>query len=196
MTSIASDVVGGFNEWLEAQRALEGDARVSLVQFDSDDPFEVTIDGVPLREVTSLSRAAFQPRGMTPLYDAIGQMVGRVDAEIANLDERELPAEDQVVVIITDGEENDSREQTRADVFAMIEDRKKQGWVFVFLGANQDVYEASQAMSISNQNARNWDPSSAGTKTMFKNLSDSTLTHRSKSREQRATDAEDFFPEE
>lgn len=196
MSSIAYDIVGGFNEWLADQRKQQGEASVTLVQFDDDEPFEVLIDGVPLREVTDLERATFQPRGMTPLYDAVGRMVGRIDAGIARRHDLELDREDQVVVIITDGYENASREQTRKTVFDMIEERKQRGWVFVFLGANQDVYEAGEAMSISQGNLKSWAQTKAGTKQMFQDLSKSTSAHRSRTRKQRLASSEEFFTED
>jgi hypothetical protein len=67
MASIADDVVGGFNEFLDRQRQLEGEARVTLAQFDNEDPFEVLIDGVALREVTDLSRAALPAPSCDPI---------------------------------------------------------------------------------------------------------------------------------
>jgi hypothetical protein len=70
MASIADDIVGGFNEFLGRQRGEDGEARMTLAQFDDQDPFEVLIDGVPVREVTVLPREAYQPRGTTPLLFA------------------------------------------------------------------------------------------------------------------------------
>ena len=132
MASIADDIVGGFNEYLAEQRQVEGRVRVTLAQFDSQDPFEVLISGVDLREVTDLDRSEYRPRGSTPLFDAIGRMIAKIDADSAAYSEVGAPEEDQVVLIVTDGYENASREYSRQMIFDLIETRRSRGWVFVF----------------------------------------------------------------
>ncbi|MCZ6738189.1 MAG: VWA domain-containing protein, partial [Actinobacteria bacterium] len=72
MASISDDVVGGFNTFLAEQRKQDGGGRVTLVQFDGQDPFEILIDGEDLDTVGDLDPARYIPRGNTPLYDAIG----------------------------------------------------------------------------------------------------------------------------
>ena len=199
MSGIASDIVGGFNQFLAEQRTQPGVARVTLAQFDSQDPFDVLIDGVDLREVTGLDRSAYRPRAMTPLYDAVGRMIAKIDADIAARAENRAPSEDQVVVIITDGLENHSREQTRATIFDMIHRRRQDGWVFVFLGANQDVYAEGQRMAVPAGNTGPWETSKQGSDKMFNDLSRSTSKHREKERFLRQAEAETFLqtdPEE
>jgi hypothetical protein len=64
MGAIADDIVGGFNQFLAEQRASQGDALVTLVQFDSDDPFEVLIDRGEVGEVIDLDATRYQPRSL------------------------------------------------------------------------------------------------------------------------------------
>ncbi len=193
MASIADDIVGGFNELLAEQRRAPGVARVTLAQFDSQGPFDLLIDAVDLREVTDLDRGAYSPRGGTPLYDAVGRMVGRIDARIAARGALGQPAEDQVVVIVTDGLENSSVEHTRDTVFELIAARREAGWVFVFLGANQDVYAAGGAMGVAPGNAAPWAPSAAGTRSMWRTVSASTARFRARSAEQREASRDRFY---
>lgn len=193
MNRIASDIVGGFNQFLAEQRTQPGIARVTLAQFDSEDPFEVLIDGVDLREVTDLDRSAYQPRASTPLYDAVGRMIAKIDADIAARAAHGVPGEDQVVVIISDGLENSSREQTRGTIFEMIERRRRDGWVFVFLGANQDVYAEGERMAVPAGNRAQWEPTKEGSEKMFRDLSYSTTAHRIKEKQIRAAEAEIFY---
>ena len=115
MQQIASDMIGGFEAFIEEQRHAEGDVRLSLVQFDSEDPFEVLIDGEDLSTAT-LDARKYAPRGLTPLLDAVGRMIARVDAGIAERSELGQTQEDQVVLVITDGLENASKEYTLAAV--------------------------------------------------------------------------------
>ena len=190
MTSIADDMVGGFNTFLAEQRAQSGQCAVTLAQFDSTDPFEVLVDGVPLAEVTDLDRSAYLPRGATPLLDAVGRMVAHVDARAAD-----RPDEDQVVLVITDGLENASGEFDLAAVRALIEDRRAKGWAFVFLGADQDAFTEGARLGTAASNRASWGKSTEGTRRLWEDASDSMTTHRSKDTSLRKTSADLMWEE-
>ncbi|MCX6524746.1 MAG: hypothetical protein NTX58_08280, partial [Actinobacteria bacterium] len=83
MQSIASDVVGGFNRLLADQQADGADARMTLVQFDSNDPQEVIADAIPIAEMVGLDASNFVPRGGTPLLDATGRLMATATARVA-----------------------------------------------------------------------------------------------------------------
>jgi Mg-chelatase subunit ChlD len=195
MQPIADDTVGGFNAFLAEQRQKPGTARLTLAQFDSQDPFEVLIDGADLHLVPDLARSAYQPRGLTPLCDAVGSMVNRIDDQLAGRAREGLPEEDQVVVIVTDGQENHSVRFGRADVFRLIDERRRAGWAFVFLGADQDVYAEGGHLGVAPQARVGWEKTPEGVRKMWDNLSYSTGTHRGKPREQRRVEADEFHAE-
>ena len=157
MASISDDVVGGFNTFLAEQRKQEGDGRVTLVQFDGQDPFEVLIDGEDLDAGTDLDPARYIPRGNTPLYDAVGRMIAKIDAEIVERADAGKPIEDQVVVIVTDGYENASREFSGRMISELIEARKLRTWAFVFLGADETTFEEGEAIGVPSANTAQWD---------------------------------------
>ena len=195
MARIADFVVDGFNEYLNEQRQRDGTARLSLVQFDSSDPFEVLIDGRDLKRVYDLDHAAYQPRGMTPLMDAVGGMIGRIDSDVANRKSANLEEEDQIVVVVTDGQENASREFTRATIFELVEKRRQDGWVFVFLGADQDSYAEGQAMGVAGANTANWVKSKKGVDKVWRDLGHATSVHRMKQKAARMADRDRFYAE-
>lgn len=192
MQQIAEDMIGGFQQFIDEQKQTDGDVRISLVQFDSQDPFEVLIDGEDLR-AARLDARKYQPRAMTPLLDAVGRMIARVDADIAERAELEHPEEDQVVLVITDGFENASREYSLAAIKGLIAARKEAGWTFVFLGADQDSFLEGGRLGFAEKNRRDWEKSKAGTAEMWDGVSKSTLEYRKKARYQRMTDADAFF---
>ena len=196
MERIADDIVGGFNQFLQKQRDTEGEAKVTLAQFDSEDPFEVLIDGIPLREVTDLDPAAYQPRSLTPLYDAVGRMILRIDGQVTSRRKLGLPDEDQVVLIVTDGLENASTDFNRSRVFEMVSDRREQGWVFVFLGADQDVYAEGDKVGVATGNRVSWEKSKSGSKKMWKDVAYSTSSYRSKADYLRRKDRDSFHEED
>jgi Mg-chelatase subunit ChlD len=196
MASIADDIVVGLNQFLARQRQEDGEARVTVAQFDDQEPFEVLVDAVPVREVTDLPRGAYQPRGTTPLYDAIAAMIARVDARAAGRASAGLDEEDQLLVVVTDGLENASRENTRRSVFDMITGRRQQGWSFLFLGADQDSYASGQSMAVAPRNISNWEKSGDGTAKMWRDVSHSTSEYLKRSRHERRTRNDDVYEED
>src|SRR5262249_34913646 len=150
MESIKSSVITGFSQFVEEQASVV--ASLTLVQFDGHDRHETVIDGVPMSAVKPLRSDQFMPRGNTPLYDAIGQLLERVDRHIANGGHDA----DQLVVIFTDGLENASQRWTHRQVFDLINERRTRGWTFAFMGANQDSYETGASLSIPRRSAENW----------------------------------------
>lgn len=196
MAGIADDIVGGFNRFLARQRQEDGEARISVAQFDDGEPFEVLLNSVPVREVTDLARSAYQPRGATPLYDAIAWTIARVDARAAHRDSAGLDEEDQLVVVVTDGLENASREHTRRSVFDMITERRQKGWSLLFLGADQDSFASGQAMAVASSNIANWEKSVDGTAKMWRDVSHSTSEYLKRSRHERRSRNDDVFEED
>jgi hypothetical protein len=142
MQGIRQATISGFNEFKNTQAAEEGDAFFTLTLFDTE--FATVCEAVPMREVPDLDAASYVPGGMTALYDAIGHTMRITDDFVA------ANKPDQVLfVIMTDGEENSSREFTRDRIFQMIQDRQKLAeYEFIYLGANQDSYATSQAIGM------------------------------------------------
>jgi hypothetical protein len=130
MHSIANDVVGGFNGFLAAQQADGADALMTLVQFDSQDPHEVLVDAAAIGEVRPLTTATFQPRGGTPLYDAMGRTIADATIRSERLGADDGAREEILFVTFTDGEENQSVEYTRDMVLELIGKREADGWTF------------------------------------------------------------------
>ena len=160
MQGLVEDVVGGFNAFVSTQKSETGDCTMTLVQFDSQNPFEVIHDATPISQVPDLTRNQYQPRGMTPLFDALGDLVTSVDGRLTGLG----TAEDQIVVVFSDGMENASRRWTRPTLFEAIEARKAAGWTFVYLGANQDSYEEAGHLGFDNTNVQNFRGDGIGTR--------------------------------
>lgn len=149
MSTIKKDVEGGFKSFLEKQKQQPGECRVSLTQFDTE--IEQVYSGRDLKEISEIT---VQPRGGTALLDAIGKAVNETGARLAALAESERP-ETVIVLVITDGEENSSKEFTQAKVAEMVKHQTdKYNWKFVFLGANMDAvftgttYGASAGLSM------------------------------------------------
>lgn len=189
MSAIAEYVVQGFDQFIAEQREETGEAIMTLVQFDGEDPHDVLIDAQPLGGVRSIA-GRFVPRGMTPLYDAIALLLNRAEAhlKVSGGD----PA-DQLVVIMTDGLENACRSWTPAAIFDRIAELRKAGWTFVFLGANQDSYATGSAIGLVEGNTSNFTASPTSVLAAQAGLSRAVRGWRGKTRSSRVADAEDFW---
>merc|ERR1711879_256214 len=113
--------------------------RMTLVQFDSQEPNEVLFKGREISDVPDLTSKTFIPRSQTPLFDALGHVLALAEALKNNAKPGTRAADEKIVVVtFTDGQENASREFSRKSIFARIDKLRSAGWAFVFLGANQD----------------------------------------------------------
>ena len=159
MESCKESTVAGFNEFIRSQKEIPGEATVKLVQFD--DQYETAFDK-RLEECPELNQSTFVPRGSTALLDAQGRTIVELGQELAALPESERPSK-VIVVTLTDGLENASRQYNLEKIGEMIrEQRDKYNWDFVFLGANQDAIATAAAMSIPLPSAMSYSTSKAG----------------------------------
>ena len=171
MEAVADDTIGGFNRFLLEQKQSPGHAVLTLVQFDHE--YEFVHTARPLDEVPPLSRATFVPRGHTALLDAIGRAIGETHDRLAKTDESDRPAT-VIFVILTDGQENASREFTLANVFKRIEEQqRKRGWKFIFLGANQDAIKSAARLGIGRGTSLSYAANASGSRAAFASMSDS-----------------------
>lgn len=169
MTNLVADTIGGFNTFLADQKALPGEADLTLALFDNE--YLVIQDGVKLADVPDLDRTTYVPRGGTALRDAIGRTVNVMLAKIAALPEDDRPGK-VILLIITDGEENSSREYTAAQIHKMLGDvQMNQGWDVTYFGANQNTQAVGQTMNLDAASSINYDATGVGTRSAYTNMS-------------------------
>ena len=179
MRRIASDVIGGFNQLLDEQRALEhGHATLSLTQFATGNPLMVTHDFQLLDRVPPLTAEMYTPYGGTPLYDAVGITLYKLKKTIEATAEYERPGK-VLIVIITDGKENRSRRVTHTFLRRQIAFHTKEGWDFVYLSADLDAFGDSDRMGIRESHRMAFDKSARGTRHAFSALSKNISSSRS-----------------
>lgn len=177
MESIREDVIGGFNVFLVRQQAEPGEATLSLIQFDSQDAYEVLLHFVPLAQVPPLSAERYVPRASTPLLDALGRGITDLDATLTAMPISQRPGQ-VVVVVVTDGLENASREFSHAQVRAMIAAHEAQGWQFVFLSADLAALDEAERIGFGPSHSMAFDPDRQGAESMWESVSDSTSDYR------------------
>lgn len=189
MESIRSDVIGGFNQFIRDQKALPGSCLITVHQFDSD-AFDTLFDAKEVKLVREATMTDFTPRGATPLLDAVGRCISLMDHRVSL-----HPNEKPVVVIITDGLENASREYRRDMIREQITSREVAGWVFTYLGANVDAFSEAARLGINRANTQNFVPDSRGTHAVYSSVSAAVGSTRTRMAAGQSVDATDFYAE-
>ncbi len=179
MHSIRDDAIGGFNAFVESQKAMPGEARFTFVLFDHE--YETVMLRRDLREVEPLTAHTYVPRGTTALLDAIGRTVNAIGAQLAALPESERPSK-VIVVILTDGMENVSKEFTRPQIKEMIKHQEEiYSWEFVYRGANQDAFAVGSGLGMRKENIASFASTGVGTRRAFETANKLTRSYRTRS---------------
>ena len=167
MECIRKEAVNGYNETLGTIKAAQKkymdtqEHYVSLAAFCGCG-IDMIYDKTPIGEAKKLQLRQYDPCCSTPLFDAIGRTIKQLKKDVAKVEDAAV-----LVTIITDGEENASKEWTGAAVKALIDHCKEEGWMFSFIGAGDEVIKIATTISITNTVL--WEQTSEGTEEIFAN---------------------------
>lgn len=176
MSSLTHDTIGSFNSFLKEQKAVPGEAAFTLCTFHTQ--YDLVHDFIKLNDVPDLDTETYCPGGGTALLDAMGATINSVGAKLAAMPEEERPSK-VIFLVITDGEENSSKEFTKEQIKNMVEHQTNvYKWQFVFMGANVDAFGEGTSLGFSGSNSVSYDATRGGTKSLYKNISDSMTSYR------------------
>lgn len=164
MEVVRDSTISAINEFLDEQRKEKGKTWVTLTKFDTE--FRPLYEYAPIEKVKALTRATYEPRGLTALHDAIGKTIHQVKNKRVKT----------MFVVMTDGQENSSKEYTLHSVKSLIDSVKTDGWDFVFLGANIDSYAIGGNYGFNT--TVNYKQSNGGMFGMTKGLADYSRSYR------------------
>ena len=177
MQPLASETVIGFNNFIEEQKEVPGDAVLTLITFNSNKT-EKVYDCVDLKDIKPLIQSQYYPDGMTPLLDTMGNAIQEAGERFKNMPENQRP-EKVIVSIMTDGEENFSHYFSRKQIFDMVKHQKDiYKWEFIFLGANQDSYLEAGRLGIDAKDTGNYTHDALGTRTAYTVASSKVTSYR------------------
>ncbi len=176
MAGLESDTIGGFNATINDQKTIDGETRVTTILFDNF--FEILHDRIDLQDISPLTNKDYFVRGSTALYDAVALGINKI-ANVQKQTKAEGRAEKVIMVITTDGYENASRETNAATLHKMIDKCKKEGWEFLFLGADIDAQAAAGAIGIDASRASNYMKDAQGVDVQYRSLNQAIRSMRS-----------------
>lgn len=178
MSSLTEDTIGGYNSFIEKQKKESGEAEVTTILFDNQ--YEKITDAVNLNEVKKLTSAEYYARGTTALLDAVGMTITDIFGKMER--ENICPAKRRVIVMImTDGLENASKEYNKSTVKSLIENAQENyKWNFIFMGANIDSAAEANSIGIKSDYAADYSHDEAGVSKSFEMMDNAVGSMRKK----------------
>ena len=150
MQGTESDVTGGFNNFIEQQKTEhQGKITVSLYKFNST--WSRILNDLPIEEIRPLTNGDYTPGGLTALYDTIGNAITDIENQ-TSYTKREYKASMVMMVVITDGQENASREYDSRKIKQMIQElEQSENWQFIYLGADLNNFADAEILGLKNK---------------------------------------------
>lgn len=185
MASIYHAALNGINSTIENIKSQqvecpEIEQRISIVTFNTDG-IKLRLRNASAIEARQFSSRDFQPSGCTPLYDAMGRSLVTLEPHITYNDA-------VVVTVITDGYENASTVFSGANIKALVDRLTQKGWLFTYIGANQDSKRVGLDLGI--RMTLDFDANEESTEIAYAKMAES---HRSlNKRLRREREKEDF----
>jgi len=164
MKYIEDTIIQGFNEVVQTikgveQKYPEQEHFISFISFNGlGGKVHHFID--PASKLNQLESRNYQPNASTPLFDAIGLSVNKLRQVLQEQTDYSV-----LVTILTDGEENASKEYSGRDIKELIDGLKQNRWTFTYIGTDHDVEKVASSLSI--DNVLNFEKNEEDIKEMF-----------------------------
>jgi hypothetical protein len=166
MKSVKKTIINGFNELVDSIKLIEKEFPeqehlISMLSFNSK-KINVMHFAEPVKNINAINNSRYNPECSTPLYDAMAFGLLKMKQLLENRENNSV-----LVTVLTDGEENASKEFTRLSLVKIIEDLKLLNWTFTYIGTDHDVSWVSKSLHI--DNSMHFEKNHSGIKSMFEN---------------------------
>ncbi|MFA5103271.1 MAG: vWA domain-containing protein [Candidatus Thermoplasmatota archaeon] len=174
MLSMSKAAIDGFNTFIESQRGIDGNAKITVALFNHE--YAIIHDGIDVKSVPHLTTDTYIPNGYTALFDAMGKTIGTVMERIA----RYTIKPKVLFMTITDGQENSSREfKDKRKLIDLINQRRTDGWEFLFVGSDPEGFDDELLASLGGASHAMCVPQSAvGQMRAYQTLACATTSYR------------------
>jgi uncharacterized protein YegL len=173
MGSCVDETIYGFNQQIDTIQKSDNaeNTLVSLWTFSCHNKVKEVYVDQPVSHMQRLSKENYIPDGMTAMQDGVGDAI----TKLASLDDGDTAF---LVLVISDGAENDSRRYDAEKLATLVKQKQDTGkWTFVYIGANQDLSKVSASTGILRGNMTNYNSSPIGTKQMYTRASAATAQY-------------------
>ena len=146
MEVIKNDMIASINSFIMEQQQVHTTepTEFSLIKFSSFNFIKYLFSRTDIKSLKPLTSEDYTPNGLTALYDCIGKTINDISDSTST--STATATENVLMIIVTDGLENDSRTFKRAKIMEMIETTKKKGWNYIYL--SNDLSTAKQGDAI------------------------------------------------
>lgn len=178
MMPLRDETIVGFNNYIETQKQVPGEMRVNLMQFNSAKGPHYVYRDTPVKDVPKLTSETYRPDAWTPLLDSVGKAI--VESEAAEAKYRDAYIVNHLIVVLTDGEENSSKEFTKVTLQALVKAKEiTKTWQFAFSGQGIDAWHAGRGIGMAGVGTtRSFDHSAVGTRSAYDALGQATANYR------------------
>lgn len=179
MNTIKNTIINGFNEVVQSVKSVaeqfpEQEHFISLVSFDSI-AIKTIHEVESIEKLEQIDAEKYQPNALTPLYDAMGTSILQLKKVTDTHDDCKV-----LVTILTDGEENASKEFNGQSIKKLVDELQSKNWTFTYIGANHDV--ENFAISISIHNYMKFETNDKDMKRMFDEEKEARMNYSKKIR--------------
>lgn len=192
MESIKEPIIRGFNELVQTIKGIEKDFPeqehfITFVTFNGRGR-KVILFMEPANKLKPIDNRRYQPNSLTPLFDAMGDSITSLRQALEKKTDYNV-----LVTILTDGEENASKEYNGDAIKKLVEEMKLSGWTFTYIGTDHDIEKIASAISITN--VMYFNKNISGVKDMFEKEANARAVFSRKIRENKPLD-EDFYKDD
>lgn len=153
-----ADTIGSYNQMLNQQKKLPGEAYITTALFSDD--CHILYCHTPVQQAGELTEKKYYVSGNTALFDAIGKVLTQTDQIFSDTCSK---YETHILVfIITDGMENASRHYTMDAVRKLIREKQSKGWEILFFGTDMDILNLAQSTGIKKENTLHYSRDTEG----------------------------------
>lgn len=185
MGSCKPATVNGFNDFLSEQRSQAGTCLLTLTKFDTAGQKTPYMD-IDIRMTPDMQPDWFIPGGGTNLRDTIGARLASLKQRLETWGTKP----NVLVVVMTDGDDNASREYSEDVISKALKSYMEEGWTFVYLGADPRALATGNRLGFPEGNVKSFATNKM--RETMQNLATATTAYRATRATTTAADREFF----